>query len=418
MEKHGKDNELADLRKVLKISRAMAAMVDLDSLLGLIIVRAMELLDAERATLFLYEEQTDELVSRIAAEEDEIRCPADRGLAGAAAKSGKTVNVADAYADERFNPEIDRQTGFHTRNILSVPLHDYEGSLVGVLQVLNKRRGAFDDYDITLAETLAAQAGVAVQRARLIDHYIRKQEMERAMQIARDIQRDLLPDSDPAVEGFDVAGFSQPADETGGDTYDFMPLPDGRWMIVVADASGHGIGPALVVATTRAMLRAVSLQGADLPDVLETANTLLADDLDGGRFVTCFFGVLDPAAEAMTYASAGHGPMLFYDRKSESFARVKATALPLGIMAETRFENAPTHRFAPGDFAAITTDGFFEAAKASGEEFGVERMMELLARDRDLPAADMITNLRRAVLEFTAGEPQADDLTAVIIRRR
>ena len=173
MEKHEKDNELADLRKVLKISRAMAAMVDLDSLLGLIIVRAMELLDAERATLFLYEEQTDELVSRIAAEEDEIRCPADRGLAGAAAKSGKTVNVADAYADERFNPEIDRQTGFHTRNILSVPLHDYEGSLVGVLQVLNKRRGAFDDYDITLAETLAAQAGVAVQRARLIDLYVR-----------------------------------------------------------------------------------------------------------------------------------------------------------------------------------------------------------------------------------------------------
>ena len=417
MGKHEKDKELEDLRKVLKISRAMAAIVDLDSLLGLIIVRAMELLDAERATLFLYEEETDELVSRIAAEEDEIRVPADRGLAGAAAKSGETVNVADAYADERFNPEVDRQTGFHTRNILSVPLRDYEGSLVGVLQVLNKRRGPFEDYDISLAETLAAQAGVAVQRSRLIEHYVRKQEMERAMQIARDIQRDLLPHSNPAVEGFDVAGFSQPADETGGDTYDFMPLPDGRWIIVVADASGHGIGPALVVATTRAMLRAVSLQGADLPDVLETANKLLADDLDAGRFVTCFLGVLDPAAGAMAYASAGHGPMLFYDRKRESFTQVKATALPLGIMPETQFKDTAAHRFAGGDFAVITTDGFFEAASPSGEEFGVERMMELLARSRDLPAAEMITNLRQAVLEFTAGRPQGDDLTAVVIRR-
>jgi phosphoserine phosphatase len=395
----------------------MVATEDLDSLLQLIVDRSMELLQAERASLFLYEGQTNELVSRIAAGEDEIRFPADRGIAGAVIQTSQTINVPDAYADERFNPEVDQKTGFHTRNILSVPLHDYEGGLVGVLQVLNKHAGAFSDYDISLAEALGAQAGVALQRARLIQHYLRKQEMERAMKIARDIQQGLLPDAAPSISGFDIAGFSAPADETGGDTYDFFALLDERWLLVVADASGHGIGPALVIAETRAMLRAISIRGCDLPTVLHTVNNLLAGDLEDGRFVTCFLGILDPAKAAMTYAAAGHGPMLFYDHRKDEFTQVPATGLPLGIMPETDYSSTVTHRFQGGDFAVITTDGFFEAANPEGELFGIERVIEDLRRDLALPAADMIRNLHQAVTDFTAGEPQGDDLTVIIVRK-
>ena len=164
-----------DLQKVLDITRAMVEASDLDSLLSLIIDRAMDLLDAERASLFLYDAATDELISRIAAGTDEIRIPARAGIAGATVTSGQTVNVPDAYADARFNGDVDRRTGFRTRSILSLPLQDYQGQLVGVLQVLNKRRRPFDDDDVTLAQTLAAQAGVMLQRARLIDHYAAKQ---------------------------------------------------------------------------------------------------------------------------------------------------------------------------------------------------------------------------------------------------
>jgi len=413
----GEAKKYQDLLKVLEITRRMAATVDLDSLLELIIERSRELLDAERASLFLYERGTNELVSRIATDADEIRFGADSGIAGATIQTGSTINVPDAAADERFNPQIDRKTGFRTRNILSVPLRDHEGELVGVLQVLNKRRGPFDDADINLAETLGAQAGVLLQRARLIEHYVMKQEMERAMRIARDIQRGLLPDAAPSICGFDVAGFSMPADDTGGDTYDFLALPDGRWMLVVADASGHGIGPALVIAETRAMLRAVSLRGCDLPVVLDTVNELLTADLEG-RFVTCFVGLLDPLISTMTYAAAGHGPLLFYDRSKDAFARIMATGLPLGIMPDVDYTVTVTHGFDGGDFAAITTDGFFEAQNADGEQFGVSRMTEMFRRDRDLPAATMIENLHKAVAEFTAGQPQADDLTAIIIRRK
>ena len=413
----GESSRAQDLYKVLEITRAMAAAEDLQSLLELIIERSCQLLDAERASIFLYDTEANELVSRVAVGVEALRVPADRGISGATIKTGKTLNVAHAYTDERFNPDIDRATGFVTRNLLSVPLRGRQGALVGVLQVINKREESFADYDVSLAEMLAAQAGVAIQRADLIEHYIEKQEMERAMGIARDIQRDLLPKAPPRAEGFHVAGFSSPADQTGGDMYDFLKLPDGRWMVVVADASGHGIGSALVIAETRAMLRAVSLHGSDISKILQTVNDLLFVDLGEERFVTCFFGLLDPTDATLYYASAGHGPLLFYDRKEDSFAELPATALPLAVLAETDYGTAINHSFGVGDFAAITTDGFTEAADPDGEQFGTERVKDALRRDRDMPPAEMIANLYAEVSKFTHNAPQLDDLTAVIVKK-
>ncbi|MFW6133640.1 MAG: PP2C family protein-serine/threonine phosphatase [Planctomycetota bacterium] len=415
-------SEHRDLRKVLEITRRMAAVVELDELLSLIIERSVELLDAERATLFLHDEAAGELVSRIATGAGEIRFPAERGIAGATLREGRTINIPDAYADERFNPEVDRATGFATRSILSLPLTDQEGRAVGVLQALNRRGGPFTSDDESLGETLAAQAGVSLQRARLIAHYLQKQRMERSMQIAHDIQQGLLPHAAPRIDGFDVAGFSRPADAAGGDTYDWQELPDGRWLFAVADASGHGIGPALVIPETRAMIRAICCAACDVETVLARANELLAADLDG-RFVTCFLGVLDAgcapgAAQAgeLTYASAGHGPLLFYTRDRDAFDEVAATGIPLGIAPTAEFA-AQRRVLSPGDLVAVTSDGFFEARAPGGEEFGIRRMCEQLRRDRDRPAAQMIANLRAAVDDFTDGAPQGDDLTAVVIRR-
>lgn len=408
---------LRDLQKVLDISRAMAAARDLDDLLGLILSRSMELLDAERATAFLYERASDELVSRIACDSAEIRMPAGSGIAGACVRTRAVVNVPDAYADERFNADFDRRSGFRTRNLLAMPLCDYSGDLVGVLEVINKRSGGFGEYDISLAETLAAQAGVVIQRARLIEQYVQKQRMDKSLEIARDIQRGLLPKADPTVAGFDIAAFSEPADETGGDIYDFFPVADGRLAVVVADATGHGIGPALVIAETRAMLRALSGQTGDVSVVMGTVNDLLTEDLDSGRFVTCFLGVLDPAASCLTFASAGHGPIVFYDRDADSFEELAATAVPLGILDGVDFKDTVARKLNKGDLAVILTDGLFEAVDAADEQFGIGRICDIIRAGRDLPAREMIVRIRAAVAEWSGDLPQADDLTAVIIRR-
>ena len=199
-----------DLFKVLEISRSLAVAVELDDLLRLIIQRAMELLQAERATVFLYDAATDEVISRVAAGAESIRVPANRGIVGRTIRENTTIRVGDAYADPSFCREVDQATGFRTRNILSLPLRDYEQKVIGVLQVLNDHKGPFCNDDVTLGETLAAQAGVALQRARLIEHYVEKQRMERAMKIARDIQQGLLPQKSPQISGFDVAGFCLP----------------------------------------------------------------------------------------------------------------------------------------------------------------------------------------------------------------
>jgi phosphoserine phosphatase len=412
-----------DLQKVLEISRAMAAARDLDDLLGLILDRSMELLEAERATVFLYDPARDELTSRVARQSGEIRMPAGQGIAGACVRERAVVNVPDAYADERFNADFDRRGGFHTRNILALPLWGCTGDLVGVLEIINKRGGGFGPYDISLAETLAAQAGVVIQRARLLDQYVQKQRMQRSLEIAREIQRGLLPKGDPVVAGFDIAGFSAAADETGGDIYDFIGLSGGRLAVVVADASGHGIGPALVIAETRAMLRALAGKACDVPAVMSAVNDLLSQDLGDERFVTCFLGVLDPAGGLLTFASAGHGPILFYDSRAGTFEELPATTVPLGIFGGISFDGVVARRLRKGDFAAIVTDGLFEATPGTpepdgaGEQFGIPRIRDLLGAARGLPAREMIARLHKAVADWSAGGPQADDMTAVIIRK-
>jgi phosphoserine phosphatase len=317
------EKALEDMARILEISQALAATSDRDELLEQIIKFSLDLLGVERATLFLYDKENHELVANIATGMQELRVPADKGFCGECITTGSTLVIPDAYKDPRFNPEVDKESGFHTRNIMSIPLKGYDGDLVGVLQLLNCKDGAFGDYDITLAETLGAQAGVVIQKANLIEHLLEKQKMERAMQIAREIQQRLLPDKPPQIEGFDVGGLTDPADETGGDIFDFIEMPDGRWAFAVADATGHGIGPALIISETRAMIRASAhLDRSDelaVGHIMSTVNDLLCNDLDGSSFVTCFLGILDPEQNQLTYVSAGHGPMLFYRREKDDF---------------------------------------------------------------------------------------------------
>ncbi len=408
------------LEKVLQITRDMAASSDLDDLLGVIITRSMELLEAERATLFLYDPDSDELYSKIAAGADEIRFSAGSGIAGAVVRSKKVINVPDAYGDERFNPEIDRKTGFRTRSILAVPLLDYSGEMVGVLEVLNRKgsdKRHFDQDDITLAETLAAQAGVVLQRARLMEHYVQKQRMEQALQIAREIQQGLLPRQDPDIEGFDIAGWSAPADEAGGDVYDFLDLGEGRLTIMLADATGHGVGPALVAAEARAMMRALSSKKIDISAIISKVNDLLEEDLNQSRFVTCFFGLVDAESKTISYVSAGQGPILFYKHDSDTFERMSSTGLPLGIIAGAGFDQQVHRQIGRGDIMTITTDGFFEACNEAGEMFGVERIEQVVRRYKTLPAREIIQHLREEFFEFIGHLKQADDLTAIVVRR-
>lgn len=403
------------LRRILEIARYMAVTNDLDVLLGTIVEAACEVLECDRATIFLYDPVTNELFSRVAKGVDAIRFPADKGIAGQAARERACVNVPDAYADPRFNPEVDRKTGYRTRNLLTFPLENIQGDLIGVLQALNKNAGPFTESDEELARALSAQAGVALERGRLIEEFADKQRMQRDLEVARGIQQALFPKRAPSVPGYEIAGWNRSADETGGDAYDFIKLPDGRLAVFLADATGHGIGAALVIAQARSLLRALLSVTQDLPAVAAGVNNLLAEDLDPERFVTAFIGVLDPKRHVMEYISGGQGPLILLD--GAGVDRRPANAVPFAVMPGMNYGVPPKFEFAPGAALVLLTDGFYEAANSANEQYGEERAIEFIRRHDNLPLTDLIEALHADIVEFTAGQKQADDLTAVVARR-
>jgi phosphoserine phosphatase len=404
------------LEKVLEITRELARPLDLDTLLAKVVDAALHILDAERGTVFLYDAQADVLISRVATGSGELRIPANRGFAGECVKTRQIVSVPDAYADPRFNPDVDKSTGYKTRCILTIPLIGHDDSLVGVLQVLNKRNGVFADDDIDLATALAASCAVAIQRMRLLEDLLAKQRMERELEVARDIQTRVLPKSMPKLPGYEVAGWSRAADQTGGDIYDVI-AKDGTVMLLLGDATGHGIGPALSVTQVRAMLRMAVRLGAGLDDAFRHINDQLADDLSSNRFVTAFLGVLDTATHRLTYHAGGQGPILHYHAARSETSLDAATTLPMGMMPIFKPTTPRVAIVEPGDIIGAITDGIFEYENPAGKMFGDQRVVDLIREEAGSSAEQILHRIVDEVTTFAAGAPQNDDMTLVIVKR-
>ena len=241
--------------------------------------------------------------------------------------------------------------------------------------------------------------------------------LEHDLEVARSIQQSLLPTSMPVIEGFEIAAWNQPADQTGGDYFDWQPLSDGKILVALADVTGHGIGPALLAAVCRAYARANFSVDNGLFAAMDKVNAALAADLKEGRFVTFVAAVCTPRSPRVELLSAGHGPLFLYLLKHDCFEKMNAQGLPLGISASFDSDPALCLDLELGDMLVLATDGFFEWANAEGEQFGPERMEEKIRASKEKPPSEIISNLYRAVLDFSGGTEQKDDLTAIIIKR-
>ena len=238
------------------------------------------------------------------------------------------------------------------------------------------------------------------------------------LDIARSIQQDLLPAESPKLEDFDIAGWNKPANQTGGDYFDWQSLPDGRLAISLGDATGHGIGPALVSALCRAYARASLVADSEHHQVLDRLNRLLAEDLSANRFVTFALLFLEPEKAEVEVLSAGHGPILCYRHATQEMENLEAQGIPLGMIAGVSYENALVRRLAPNDMIVLVTDGFYEWENRKGEEFGLQRLESTIRQSHDCSAEEVISKLRSAVEEFCGGTEQKDDLTAVVLKRK
>jgi serine phosphatase RsbU (regulator of sigma subunit) len=266
--------------------------------------------------------------------------------------------------------------------------------------------------------------GVAGQIRKHVQAALREAEtrgrleiIEHDLQVARSIQQSLLPQEPPQIAGFDIAGWNRPADDTGGDYFDWKTRADGKLVVSLADVAGHGIGPALIAAACHAYARSNFSAAPDLRTALEHINQELGADLPTGRFVTFVAAVCCPGCEDVEMLSAGHGPLFVYFRPEDRFAEMNAHALPFGICPSFR-SDPPAHlQLHSGDLVVLATDGFFEWENDQGEQFGVPRMEGVIRASRDLAPSEIISRLYNAVANFSNGTKQQDDLTAVIIKR-
>jgi phosphoserine phosphatase RsbU/P len=405
-----------DLEPILAVTRNLAAPFDLMTMLATVIEAATEVLDADRATVWLYDSEADQLVLKVAKDIEPVRVSANSGLVGSCARSREVINVPDCYADPRFNRDIDRRSQYRTRCMLTLPLIDHKDALVGVLQVLNKHDGVFDRDDEALARALAAQCAVALQRVRMTEALIEGEKMRQQLELARVVQQSTLPAAMPSVPGYDVHGVFQPADLTGGDTYDVAVLEQGL-LLVLGDATGHGIAPALHVTQMHAMLRMAFRMGADLETAFIQVNNQLAEKLPDDRFITAFIGILDTCTHSLRFHSGGQAPILIFDAASGTCRSLNPTSFPLSVLPLTSLPAAVTVEMNPGDILVLLSDGIYEFQNASAEEFGVARVIELVQGNCEHSMARLAAALVGSVGEFANGAPQEDDITLVLVKR-
>jgi serine phosphatase RsbU (regulator of sigma subunit) len=269
-------------------------------------------------------------------------------------------------------------------------------------------KGQVDDH------LLVRSIRYAIERSRRhqVERQLRATSAE--FEAAQEIQRRLFPAQPPCVPGFDIAGALYPAAATAGDYFDFISMQNGNLGIVVGDVSSHGMGPALVMAETRACLRALAQAYNDVSEILTRANEVLTTDSDEFHFVTLAFARLEPDSRALVYASAGHRAYLL--GADGSITRLESTSPPLAIDSRWEVPEAPRVALKPGQMVAFFTDGVSEAESPQRERFGADRALRLIADSRDRAATEIVTRLYNEVSEFIRPGRQSDDITVVVVK--
>ena len=404
----------AQLKTVLQVSRALSVTTDLDALLHRIAEATTALLSCERASIFLYDTRSNQLWSKVALQSKEIRLSLDQGVAGHCFRHNVPVHVPDAYADPRFAKEFDRQTGFRTRDLLASPMVDWDDRPVGVLQALNKAAGGFTDDDCALLRLLADQAGVAVQRWHLQQSAIQSTSLRHEMRLARRVQESVIPRTPPQVPGLVAAGWMQTASINGGDCYDLWQLPSGDLAVLVADASGHGLPAALVIAQVRALVRTLCETELEPAAVLNRVNRRLNEDFRHVRFVTAFLAFISSNG-IVRWCSAGQGPILL--RHGDNVRSINANLPPLGIVDAISTESAPAIQLGERGFLIIPSDGIVEAFNADEEQFGEQGLVAALNGSPFIEPATAIERVISAVKQWDRRDDPADDQTLVIVQK-
>jgi serine phosphatase RsbU (regulator of sigma subunit) len=325
---------------------------------------------------------------------------------------GEVVEIYDVSSDPRVQyTEEAIEEGISS--LLAAPLLQND-RVIGALSVLTETPTHFSSDEIRTFQTIANQAAIAIHLAQLHENELELKRIEQELRIASDIQSQMMPAENPTVSGFDIAGWSHPCNEVGGDFYDFIQLRDNSLGIAVGDVSGKGIPAALLMVTLRTSLRVQTENLKSMPKVIQRVNRALYNDTQPEEFATLFFASLQPENRTLTYVNAGHDfPILV--RKNETLS-LQTGGTPVGLFPEMEF-SARQFQLQPEDLLVIYTDGFTEAQNATGEQFGPARLLQHIRDFRHLAADKIVRILDDKVKLYAEGnDAYCDDRTIVVLK--
>jgi phosphoserine phosphatase RsbU/P len=413
------------LRMLLDITKTISRSLDLDEVLNLVMDTLDSLIPYDAAGIYLvkctrpfaeWESGLDEscvfhtqAVRGYDIEDlQELRLKMGEGLIGLVAVGGKPFISPDVRNEPRYINARAR-----TRSEMVAPIIS-NNEVIGVFDLESDELNAYAKDELEILGLLASHVAIIIEKVMLHDQMIEKQRLEAQLEVARQVQLELLPGRDPQLEGFDISAYNFATEEVSGDYYDWVRIYDDQIGLVIADVSGKGVPAALLMAFLRASLRAAIHTGYAPHISMSKVSNLLWESIERNQFVTAFYGVLDAANRTLAYSNAGHNPPFLMEADGQVHFEERG-GVPLGMFRDTRYyEYYAT--IEPGQMLVLYTDGATEATNRAADEYGRDRLVEAVRSCRDLSAREIIDFIHHDVLNWTEGLGTTDDVTFFIVK--
>lgn len=428
-----------------EIGAVFAEAIDLDALLESVLSSIVRILKAKSGAIFLMDEYgkclqptiiegmfppwqkpdhgiIEKIISKNKYLEEYLKgqkIPIGTGIIGLTASTCKMSLIPDALMDSRvpkFSEDI-----LAIRTMLLVPLK-IRDKVLGVLALVNKEDfQPFNETDAGLLQALGDLASISIQNAKFYKTILEKQKLDCDLNIAKDIQHMLLPKKSPVVDNWDIGVLSKTAMEIGGDYYDFIDVGKDKIGVAIADVSGKSVPGALVMTMTRSVLRSKAIGVHSASSVIMATNELICQDIEPDMFISLVYLIIDTKQNSVTYARAGHEPVILYHAKETACELIKPEGMVLGISCDPLFNNSlkeVSFQMHPGDIIVLYTDGITEAVNDKREEFGLTNLLEAIKISSSGTASDIVNNIVERINRFTGDMPQRDDITLVVMKMK
>lgn len=415
-ENHQLKRAVEELSILNDLARAIGASVDSEDIIHKIVDRSMRAVQAEQTVVTLVDRDAHQsmktLVRAMTSSAEHPHFHLNENLIGWMHLYKKPLCTNDPGADDRFRGLKWDQS---INSILCVPLM-VKSELIGVITSYNKKtRDGFTDEDQRLLAIIAGQSAQIIENARLYEEEKALTGMKEQVKLAAQIQKDLLPRNPPSLEGYELAASSDAAQMVGGDYFDFIPVPHGRWAVCLGDVSGKGLPASLLMANLQATLRGQTALDSPVGDTIMRSNRLIYQSTDPEKFATLFIAILDLEEHSLSFCNAGHeNPILL--RADGGVDRLATGGMALGVLDEFPYQ-AGEERMGPGDILVIYSDGIPDAVNEFEHPFGEERLLACVREAAGESAGEILRRVVAAVREHEQGADRIDDLTIIVVKR-